>query len=853
MFSKKQIIGLAALSLMAACGDDSSSANGSDEQGSKSTPAIVDCTADNEGEIVNLADERKDVICQNGEWVDVLSSSSVAKSSASNAKSSTSNAKSSSSKAKSSASVKPASSAASSSGVEKSLSSATRFSSSEVASSSSLPSSSSVKSSSSAATDVYLCNDGVTYVANPELCEKNSSDQNSSSSVVTPTSSETKSTSSASNGLIDSRDGKEYKTVKIGNLEWMAENLAFESSKSICHPDADSCAMFGRQYMLEELSDVCPEGWHVPSICEFEDLFNATGGYCQASVLKSATGWKKYSNVKAGTDEFGFNVLPSGELEVRNGKVSKNGFGSFAYYWTSSAEGSSQYIIDFRYTSNYALMPYMEGADEYPNAIRCVKGTLATTCKSSIYGTDAYGDAAEVCKSIPSSSSAKSSSSVARSSSSLVPFSGYSYFTDSRDNQKYATVMIGEQVWMAENLRYAADSSFCYNRSDANCNNGYGRYYQWNHALGKYNAECDSTAICQMPEPWQGVCPDGWHIPSKAEFDELASVAKVGSNLRSSTGWMAPHVDDIPSATDLYGFNAYPSGSATDKKFILVEEAAHFISTTTDQNSWFYAFDLNHSEEDIVTSAVASKVGKYTPVRCIKGNGLDFNEGRYGMLTDSRDGETYKTVSIGGKIWMAENLRYNKGENSCHRGSTNADTCSMFGRQYPWRVAAGVTDEQCASYEWTTYSYLPDPTYSVDKSTDTSCVMGEKRQGICPSGWHLPTASEVKSLVSSAGSVSAMKAVNGIWPSCKNVVGPATNVSGFNLPMTENLWTSSVVRDTVLLVNKINGAHTDSVRTIGYKGIAKMFDACSEAVKDTTINIKNTTTLYRNYVRCVKD
>lgn len=39
---------------MAACGDDSSSANGSDEQGSKSTPAIVDCTADNEGEIVNL-------------------------------------------------------------------------------------------------------------------------------------------------------------------------------------------------------------------------------------------------------------------------------------------------------------------------------------------------------------------------------------------------------------------------------------------------------------------------------------------------------------------------------------------------------------------------------------------------------------------------------------------------------------------------------------------------------------------------------------------------------------------------------------------------------------------------------
>lgn len=100
-------------------------------------------------------------------------------------------------------------------------------------------------------------------------------------------------------------------------------------------------------------------------------------------------------------------------------------------------------------------------------------------------------------------------------SSSSSPAMGDS-LTDSRDNQTYRTVVIGEQTWMAQNLNYAAEGSYCYNES-GDCSS-YGRLYTYNAA---------------------SACPDGWHLPSLDEFNALLSNVGAGEELKAADGFSA--------------------------------------------------------------------------------------------------------------------------------------------------------------------------------------------------------------------------------------------------------------------------------------------------------------------------
>lgn len=180
--------------------------------------------------------------------------------------------------------------------------------------------------------------------------------------------------------MTDERDGKVYKTVKIGDQTWMAENLNYADStktpslkgKSWCFNDrAANCDVVGHLYTWAAAIDsvklatdadnpqdcgygktcdlasagsatlvqgICPEGWHLPSYDEWKTLFDAVGGQDTASkVLKSQTGWPSNGY---GTDAFGFSALPVG------GKNDVGYFGAWSTYFWSSTEVNSGHAYD---------------------------------------------------------------------------------------------------------------------------------------------------------------------------------------------------------------------------------------------------------------------------------------------------------------------------------------------------------------------------------------------------------------------------------------------------------------------------------------------------------------------------
>ncbi len=198
-------------------------------------------------------------------------------------------------------------------------------------------------------------------------------------------------------------------------------------------------------------------------------------------------------------------------------------------------------------------------------------------------------------------------------------------FTDSRDGQVYKTVKIGDQIWMAENLNYAYlqpttrmdSSSFCYENSADSCAK-YGRLYLWSAAidsaavLSTDNIVCGYGWSCTFPEKVRGVCPEGWHLPSKDEWETLITTVggsgTAGERLKSRSGW------NDRGGKDDYGFAALPAGYY-GSAFGFAGDYAFFWSSTEFGGSDAYDMKLYYSD-----SAVLDKYDKFMAlsVRCVK-------------------------------------------------------------------------------------------------------------------------------------------------------------------------------------------------------------------------------------------
>ena len=215
-----------------------------------------------------------------------------------------------------------------------------------------------------------------------------------------------------------------------------------------------------------------------------------------------------------------------------------------------------------------------------------------------------------------------------------ISFTAKGFLTD-YDGNVYKTVKIGNQIWMAENLKvthYAdgtaiplvesstswdalgyTDKAMCYYDNSTTNADTYGALYTWSAAM---NSDTSSTA---NPSGIQGACPDGWHLPSDAEWTELVNFIaddgysdQEGTALKSITGWY-----NDGNGTDNYGFRTLPAGYRQYYgTFYNLSHYATFWSATEyyDSDAWYRRLYYNYS--DVRRYDINKNFG--SSVRCVK-------------------------------------------------------------------------------------------------------------------------------------------------------------------------------------------------------------------------------------------
>ncbi len=485
------------------------------------------------------------------------------------------------------------------------------------------------------------------------------------------------------NTFIDQRDGNTYKTVKIGQQIWLAENMKYIADgidfKSTQKPNE-----YGYLYNFADAKKVCPNGWHLPSRVEFERLLTSVGKGETGSDNLRHRKWDRGKNVS------GFGALPAGKCEKKGcseGEVA-------AYFWSSTEQNKK---------NAYGL--YVDASKTIVNSGKSAS-YLSVRCIKEINNEEQ--------EEMPLSNAA--SQAVAENKVE------YDSFTDQRDDNTYKTVKIGKQTWMAENMRYISKNVTCKADTDADSRfiSNYGCLYSWDDA--------------------KKVCPSGWHLPTKTDFERLLAyvgVGKEGADDLKHSSW---------AGKDNYGFSALPAGNYSNGGYKYFGSGSGFWSST--ESNEIYAYSLivdskagvheywkgdgisvrcikeinNEEQKKAPLSNDASKTATKEPVQSQDNNAASQavaeNKVEYGSFTDQRDGNTYKTVKIGNQTWMAENMRYItdsgifKDSINC---KANTDKDSRFIRNYG------------CLYSW----------------FDTKKV--------CPSGWHLPTKTDFEKLLAYVG------------------------------------------------------------------------------------------------------
>lgn len=349
---------------------------------------------------------------------------------------------------------------------------------------------------------------------------------------------------------------------------------------------------------------VCPNGWHLPSESEWEQLTSFVSGqhefYCNgnnqaiAKSLASSYLWNNSTTVctigndKSSNNSTGFSALPAGY-----GYGSNTSFGDAASFWSSTVLSSGgMRTCNLYYSSSTVDKTYNYYGFCSVRCVRDIELPIGQACPGTHTVTD-------------------------------------------YDGNVYNTVQIGNQCWMKENMRatHYSDGTgitgmYAPNNDISNANT-YGYLYGW-------TAVTRGTISNGNPSGVQGVCPVGWHVPSAAEWTQLTDYVSqkdffycshnysnyIAKSLASNVLWESSTnncaVGNDLTQNNATGFSALPAGSANGN----LGTDAIFWSTTEyyneNNNSYNYAdyFEIYYSGANVSTYH-AFKANEYS-VRCIR-------------------------------------------------------------------------------------------------------------------------------------------------------------------------------------------------------------------------------------------
>ena len=369
--------------------------------------------------------------------------------------------------------------------------------------------------------------------------------------------------------------------------------------------------------------------------------------------------------------------------------------------------------------------------------------------------------------------------------SDTLSFYTYGSFIDDRDNHQYSTIRIGNQIWMAEDLDYAGDipqgtigetsSTEPYRYPTEYCTEYSTKLYNWPAAMNLAGSSNEN------PSGVQGVCPNGWHLPSEAEWQELYDT--LGGSERDAGAQLVSglYSDGKTIAESRYfcasGFNAIYSNG-----YDISYENATFWSATASNTDEAYYHRIYSGSTDLLSGS--SEKGYGFNVRCVKGTtfyvydtlpycGESYTFGTQ-IITESGDytrivnlGEDtdsiyklhitfveipvatisdfsngcfgqnngYATVSVEGGTapysyaWNTPEAQTNATLSNLAEGEytvivTDANGCSATSSveiTTPDEIAVSIADTACNSYEWNGTTYTETGEYTQTLHTAEGC------------------------------------------------------------------------------------------------------------------------------------